>query len=115
MDTVSMLTLCCKFREKLLHSITLLFAPVSSECPFYETALVRRQLLNISNTIRATKSGKKGIVCLVLVIERYCNRNVPIMVRFVNCFSKHLIDFRNMDLFPVLLEKSLGFFRYIFN
>ena len=47
---------------------------------------------------------------MVLVIERYANRNVSVKAGFVNHFSKFFADFRKLDLSPKLLEK----FRFSF-
>ena len=90
---------------------TLLSAPVSSELPFCQTILLRKQL--ISPVLFAlSKSDKQDYIALYSLGNRKVY--VSIEAGFANYFSKLFVDFRKVDLFPKLLEKFSVFFRFIF-
>ena len=94
------------FPAECPFEVTLLSAPVSSELPFCNTTLFRKQLIS-PMLLRRSKIGKRTLFYIVLAIKRYANRNVSVKAGFANYFSKLSVDFRKPDLSSKLLEKLL--------
>ena len=55
------------------------------------------------------------LFCIVFAVKRYVNCYASIKAGFAKYFSKHFFDFRKIDLYPKLPEKSLVLFDCIFS
>ena len=82
-------------RKEQQLKVTLLSAPVSSELPFCETDLLRKQLIS-PMLFGLWKRGKKDVIPHSLGC---INRNISVTAGFSSYSSKLFVDFRKKKFF----------------